>query len=173
MTLRKVIVMKMGIQLAAAIVSIASTISFAADATFTVRTLTPEAALKAAQGALAKCRAEGFQATVAVVDRSGVTLALLRDRYAAPHTVDTAQRKAQTAINFKMNTAALDRELQPGKASAGIRHLPGVAAIAGGMVIEGQGALVGAIGVSGAPGPANDDTCAAAGIKAIAEDLEF
>jgi uncharacterized protein GlcG (DUF336 family) len=108
-----------------------------------------------------------------VVDRSGVTQALIRDRFAAPHTVDTAQRKAQTAINFKQDTAALDREMQPGKASAGLRHLPGVAAVAGGMVIEGQGALLGAIGVSGAPGPANDDTCAAAGIKAIAEDLEF
>ena len=148
--------------------------ALAADsATFTVRSLTPEAALKAAQAALAKCRAEGFQATVAVVDRSGVTQALLRDRHAAPHTVDTAQRKAQTAINFKMHTAALDRELQPGKASAGIRNLPGVAAMAGGMVIEGHGSLVGAIGVSGAPGPANDDVCAAAGIAAIAEDLEF
>jgi len=145
----------------------------AADATFTVRTLTPEAALKAAQAALAKCRAEGFQATVAVVDRSGITQALIRDRFAAPHTVETAQRKARTAINFKMNTAALDRELQPGRPNAGIRNLPDVAAVAGGMVIEGQGALVGAIGVSGAPGPANDDTCAAAGIQAIAEDLEF
>jgi uncharacterized protein GlcG (DUF336 family) len=41
------------------------------------------------------------------------------------------------------------------------------------MVIEGGGSLVGAIGVSGAPGPASDDVCAAAGIKAIAEDLEF
>src|SRR5258706_6283941 len=151
-----------------------ATCAVAADsATFTVRTLTPEAALKAAQAALAKCRAEGFQATVAVVDRSGVTLTLLRDRYAAPHTVDTAQAKARTAVNFKMNTAALDKEVQPGKASAGIRHLPGVAAVAGGMVIEGQGALVGAIGVSGAPGPANDDVCAASGIKAIADDLEF
>jgi uncharacterized protein GlcG (DUF336 family) len=162
----------MMLRIVAAMTALAGS-AFAADATFTVRTLTPEAALKAAQAALDKCRAEGFQATVAVVDRGGVTLALLRDRYAAPHTVDTAQRKAQTAINFKMNTAALDRELQPGKASAGIRQLPGVAAVAGGMVIEGQGALVGAIGVSGAPGPANDDTCATAGIKAIAEDLEF
>jgi uncharacterized protein GlcG (DUF336 family) len=41
------------------------------------------------------------------------------------------------------------------------------------MVIEGGGSLVGAIGVSGAPGPASDDVCATAGIKAIAEDLEF
>ena len=160
-------------RVAAFLAALAMSAVAADDATFTVRTLTPEAALKAAQAALDKCRAEGFQATVAVVDRSGVTQALIRDRYAAPHTVDTAQRKAQTAINFKMNTAALDREMQPGKASAGIRQLPGVAAIAGGMVIEGQGALVGAIGVSGAPGPASDDICAAAGIKAIAEDLEF
>jgi uncharacterized protein GlcG (DUF336 family) len=152
---------------------LAPALVMADSATFTVRTITPEAALQAAQAALAKCRAEGFQVAVAVVDRSGVAQVLLRDRFAAPHTVDTAQRKAQTAINFKTNTATLDRELQPGRASAGIRHLPHVAAIAGGMVIEGGGALVGAIGVSGAPGPANDDVCAAAGIKAIADDLEF
>jgi uncharacterized protein GlcG (DUF336 family) len=67
----------------------------------------------------------------------------------------------------------LDRELQPGRPTAGIRSQPGVAAIAGGAIIESGGALVGAIGVSGAPGPANDDLCAHAGIKAIAEDLEF
>ena len=160
-------------RIVAAFTALATGALAAETATFTVRTLTPEAAIRAAQAALAKCRGEGFQVTIAVVDRSGVTQVVLRDRYAAPHTVDTAQRKAQTAINFKTNTAALDRELQPGKASAGIRNLPGVAAIAGGMVIEGQGALVGAIGVSGAPGPANDDVCAAAGIQAIAEDLEF
>jgi uncharacterized protein GlcG (DUF336 family) len=151
----------------------ATTLAFADSATFAVRTLTPEAAVKVAQVALAKCRAEGFQVTVAVVDRSGLTLALVRDRFAAPHTVDTAQRKALTAINFKMNTAALDREMQPGKPAAGLRHLPQVVAVAGGMVIEGGGSLVGAVGVSGAPGPSNDDVCAAAGIKAIAEDLEF
>jgi uncharacterized protein GlcG (DUF336 family) len=151
----------------------ASSFALADSATFTVRTLTPEAALRAAQAALAKCRAEGFQVAVAVVDRSGVTQVLLRDRFAAPHTVDTAQRKAQTSINFKANTAALDREMQPGKPAGGLRHLPHVLAVAGGMVIEGGGSLVGAIGVSGAPGPASDDVCAAAGIKAIAEDLEF
>jgi uncharacterized protein GlcG (DUF336 family) len=162
-----------GIRSAVFVLAMAAGGAHAQSATFTVRTITPEAALKAAQAALAKCRAEGFQVTVAVVDRSAITQVLLRDRFAAPHTVDTAQRKAQTAINFKIDTAALDRELQPGKANAGIRNLPHVAAIAGGKVIEGGGALVGAIGVSGAPGPANDELCAAAGIKAIAEDLEF
>jgi uncharacterized protein GlcG (DUF336 family) len=141
--------------------------------TFTVKVITPEAALKAAKAAMDKCRAEGFQATVAVVDRSGVTVALIRDRYASPNSVDVAQRKAQTAVNFKMDTVALDRELQPGRPTAGMRGQPGITAIAGGVIIESGGALVGALGVSGAPGPMNDDLCARAGIKAIAEDLEF
>jgi uncharacterized protein GlcG (DUF336 family) len=158
---------------AAAACGLVALAAFADSAVYEVKLLTPEAALKAAQAALAKCRAEGFQVTVAVLDRGGVTQVLLRDRFAGPHTVDTAQRKALTSINFKMNTATLDREMQPGRPAAGLRHLPTVLAVAGGMVIEGGGSLVGAIGVSGAPGPASDDICATAGIKAIAEDLEF
>ena len=144
-----------------------------ADATFTVKTITPEAALKAAQATMAKCRAEGFQVTVAVVDRSGVTQALIRDRFAMPGTVELAQRKAQTAVNFKMDTLELDRETQPGRPAAAIRSNPGATIVGGGVVIQSSGSLVGAIGVSGAPGPSNDDLCAHAGIKAIAEDLEF
>ena len=56
---------------------------------------------------------------------------------------------------------------------AGIRHFPRMAAVAGGLTIEAGGSLLGAIGVSGAPGGEADEVCAAAGIKAIAEDLEF
>jgi uncharacterized protein GlcG (DUF336 family) len=68
-----------------------------AQATFTVKLLTPETALKAAQAALKKCRDSGFQAAVAVVDRMGVTQVLLRDRFAGPHTPDMARAKAYTA----------------------------------------------------------------------------
>jgi uncharacterized protein GlcG (DUF336 family) len=166
--------MKGGQRLAvAALLAMGAAVHAADDATHSVKLMTPETALAAARAALEKCRAEGFQVTVAVVDRAGVTQALLRDRFASPHTVDTAQRKASTAVNFKMNTADLDREVQPGKASAGIRNLPNVVAIAGGRVIEAAGSLLGAIGVSGAPGPLNDDTCAMAGVRAIADSLEF
>jgi len=146
----------------------------AADApTYTVRLLTPQTALKAAQAALAKCRSEGFQASVAVVDRSGILQAFVRDRFASPGSVDIAQGKARTAANFRMDTAALDREIQPGRPSAGLRGLASIVAVGGGKPIEAGGALLGAIGVSGAPGGANDDACASAGIAAIAEDLEF
>jgi uncharacterized protein GlcG (DUF336 family) len=148
-------------------------VSAAETATFTVKMLTPETALKAAQAALAKCRADGFQVAVAVVDRSGLTQVLLRDRFAGAHTVELAPRKAWTAVSFRTGTTELDRETQPGKPSGGVRHVPGVAAIGGGLLVETGGSILGGIGVSGAPGPANDDVCAKAGIRAIAESLEF
>jgi uncharacterized protein GlcG (DUF336 family) len=145
----------------------------APEATFTVKSLTPETALKAAQAALKKCRADGFQVTVAVVDRSGTVQVLLRDRYAGAHTPDTATGKAWTAVSFRTSTTEMANETQPGKPSSGIRHLPRTVMIGGGMMIEGGGAVLGGIGVSGAPGGAADEVCAKAGIAAIQSDLEF
>jgi uncharacterized protein GlcG (DUF336 family) len=144
-----------------------------AQATFTIRVLTPETALKAAQAAVKKCRDSGYQAAVAVVDRMGVVQVLLRDRFAGPHTVDMASAKAYTAVSFRTNTAELAEATQAGRAQSGIRHRPGVAAVGGGMMIEAGGSLLGAIGVSGAPGGKEDDLCAAAGIEAIREDIEL
>jgi uncharacterized protein GlcG (DUF336 family) len=144
-----------------------------AQATFSVRVLTPETALKAAQAALAKCRAGGYQAAVAVVDRMGVVQVLLRDRFAGPHTVDMASAKAYTAVSFRTSTSELAEATQPGRPQSGIRNRPGVAAVGGGLMIEAGGSLLGGIGVSGAPGGREDDACAAAGIAAIREDIEL
>ena len=145
----------------------------AAQATFSVRVLTPETALKAAQAALQKCRDSGFQVAVAVVDRMGLTQVLLRDRFAGPHTPDMASAKAWSAASFRTNTSELAAATQAGQPQSGIRHRPGVAAVGGGMMIEASGSLLGAIGVSGAPGGREDDLCAAAGIAAIREDIEL
>jgi uncharacterized protein GlcG (DUF336 family) len=146
---------------------------FAQEKTHSVRLLTPETALKAAQAALARCRAGGYQATVAVVDRMGVVQVLLRDRFAGPHTTDMATAKAYTAVSFRTNTTELAEATQSGRAQSGIRNRPGVAAVGGGLTIEAGGSLLGAIGVSGAPGGREDDACAAAGIAAIREDIEL
>ena len=143
------------------------------QATFTVRILTPETALKAAQAALKKCRDSGYQATVAVVDRMRVVQVLLRDRFAGPHTTDLASAKAYTAVSFRTNTTELAEATQPGRPPSGVRNRPGVAAVGGGLMIEAGGSLLGAIGVSGAPGGREDDACAAAGIAAIREDIEL
>ena len=143
------------------------------QATFTQKILTPETALKAAQAALKKCRDSGYQATIAVVDRMGIVQVLLRDRFAGPHTTDMATAKAYTAVSFRTNTTELAEASQPGRPASGIRHRPGIAAVGGGMLIEAGGLLLGAIGVSGAPGGREDDACAAAGIAAIREDIEL
>ncbi|MEJ2175209.1 MAG: heme-binding protein [bacterium] len=144
-----------------------------AEATHQIKLMTPETALKAAQAALKSCRDSGYQVAVAVVDRMGVVQVLLRDRYAGAHTPRTARAKAWSAVSFRTNSSALAEISQAGKPQSGIRQLPGVAAIGGGMMVEASGSLLGAIGVSGAPGGEADDQCAAAGIAAIRTDIEF
>lgn len=141
--------------------------------TYSVRQLTTETALAAAQAALAHCRQAGHQVGVAVVDRSGQVQVLLRDRFAGAHTLTVAPQKAWTAASFRIATSALATETQAGKPMSGIRAAPGVMAIGGGLVIEAGGATLGAIGVSGAPGGEADDACAMAGIRAIADAIEF
>jgi len=160
-------------RLALAVLVAASSGVYAAEGTFNVRLLTPDTALKAAQAALKKCREKGYQVAVAVVDRMGVIQVLLRDRYAGPHTPRMARSKAYTAVSFRTNTSVLAEATQSGRPQSGVRGLPGVVALGGGLIIEASGSLVGGIGISGAPGGREDDACAAAGIAAIREDLEF
>jgi len=140
---------------------------------YSVRLMTPEIALKATQAAIAHCRAQGHQVAVAVVDRSGLLQALLRDRFAGAHTPEVATDKAWTAASFRIPTAALARETQAGQPMSGIRQRARVMAIGGGLPIEAGGAVLGAIGVSGAPGGDADDACAKAGIQAVIDELEL
>lgn len=144
-----------------------------AQGTHTIKLLTPDTALKAAQAALKKCRDSGFQVAVAVVDRMGVPQVMLRDRYAGAHTPRMARAKAFTAVSFRTNTTELAEATQAGRPSSGVRDLPGIVALGGGLMIDAGGSLLGAIGVSGAPGGKEDDGCAAAGIAAIRDDIEF
>jgi uncharacterized protein GlcG (DUF336 family) len=145
----------------------------AQEAVFQVKSLTPETAYQAAKAALDDCRKKGYQATVVVVDRSGLTQVLLRDRFAGPHTIDVATNKAWTAASMRMSTTAFGAETQPGKPMSGLRSHPRVLAAGGGLVIEGAGSVMGGIGVSGAPGGEADEGCAQAGLNAIADKLEF
>ncbi|AVM75072.1 GlcG/HbpS family heme-binding protein [Magnetospirillum gryphiswaldense] len=150
-----------------------STPALAADGTFDQTMLTPEAALKAAQAALETCRKNGWQAAVSVVDRGGNVQALLRDRYAGPHTVSVATGKAWTAVSFRTNTTELVALTGPGMPQSGLRDVPGATILGGGMKIEAAGALIAGIGVSGAPGGEADDICAKAGIAAVRDMLDF
>lgn len=137
------------------------------------RSLTPEAALDLAKAALAACRAQGYQATVAVVDRGGTVQVLLRDRLAGPHTPETATRKAWTALSFRASTLEMAEVTQAGREASGIRFIPGTIMMGGGLPVWSRGELVGAIGVSGAPGGKADEHCAEKGIEAMRDRLEL
>ena len=136
-------------------------------------TLSTAAALQAAQAALARCQKDGYTVAVAVVDRGGQPLAVLRDNLAGAHTTQTAVGKAATAVSFRTDTTEFAAATQAGKAQSGVRQLPNVVALGGGFMIRAKGSLVGGIGVSGAPGGDADDVCAKAGIAAISDAIEL
>jgi uncharacterized protein GlcG (DUF336 family) len=143
------------------------------DAVISYQALKPDFAIQVAVAAMEHCREQGYQVGVAVVDRSGQLQAFVRDRFAGAHTVDTATRKAWTAVSFRTNTTELDEATQPGSDAFGIRFVERALPLGGGIMIESGGSLLGAVGVSGAPGPELDDVCAEAGIEAIEDSLGF
>jgi uncharacterized protein GlcG (DUF336 family) len=165
--------MKNACAIAAALLATTAALAQSSPATHTIRVLTPEAAQKAVNAAMAECRKQGFQVAVAVVDRSGVTQALLRDRFAGAHTPEVAANKAWTAVSFRTGTSELAKATQAGQPASGLRSVPRFTGVGGGMTIEAAGSIVGGIGVSGAPSGDADDACAKTGITALRDDLEL
>ena len=142
------------------------------------RSLSLEFADKAAWAALSDCRKQGYSVAVVVVDRGGNLQALLRDKLAGPHTVETAIRKAWTANSFRQSTADLAAMLKEGRIPDQVQNNPGALLVGGGLQIVTQGETVGGIGVSGAPPGKSerdsiDGACAQAGIDAIWEAMEM
>ena len=145
----------------------------AEDATVTYKSLSPDVALEAAQAALKQCRSDGYQVAVVVLDRFGEPQVMLRDRFAGLPAPRTATDKAWTALGFRANTSDLVKSIQGGQLEARLATLPRVTMLAGGLIIEAGGALLGAIGVSGAPGGDKDEACARAGLDHIRDKLDF
>src|ERR1700749_1916603 len=94
------------------------------DALVTYKSLSPEVALEAAQAALKKCRDNGFQVAIVVVDRFGQPQVLLRDRYAGLPAADIATAKAYTALSFRRSTAELAKMVRDGQMDAGLARMP-------------------------------------------------
>lgn len=151
-----------------------STLTSAEEASFTsFRVLKPELAIEAAQAAMGDCRQKGYQVAVSVADRFGILQVTIRDQLAGPHTPDTAYRKAWTSVSFRSETSALSKLTEAGEAWA-IRNVTGALPLGGGVrIAAGDGDMVGAIGVSGAPSGTKDEACAKAGIAAISSKIEF
>ncbi len=146
----------------------------AADETLvTFKSLNPDVALEMAQAALNRCRADGFQVAVAVVDRMGVPQVVLRDRFAGAHTPESATRKAATAVSFRSDTLSLAENTGPHSAHSGARFIDRILMLGGGIPVTAAGSTVAGIGVAGAPSSKNDHACAQSGIDAVTDRLEL
>jgi uncharacterized protein GlcG (DUF336 family) len=108
-----------------------------------------------------------------VTDRFGAPLVELRDVYTPVAALDIAKGKAWTAVTFTRNTSDFVKALKDGTIGAGLAGVPGVTPLAGGVVIEAAGSLLGAVGVAGAPGGDKDEACAKSGLAAVQDRLEF
>lgn len=140
--------------------------------------LSVDFASKMAWAAIKDCRTRGYSVAVAVVDRGGNLQAYLRDRFAGPHTTDTAIAKAWTANSFRQSTSDLAGMLKEGKIPNQVQHNPGALLVGGGLLVQAKGKIIGGIGVSGAPPGKSerdsiDGACAQAGLNAVKEDIEF
>jgi uncharacterized protein GlcG (DUF336 family) len=132
-----------------------------------VRTLSFDASLEIAQTALAKCRADGYQVTITVLDRLGRSKVVLQDDDANPHTTENSLRKAYTALTSRLPSVEYGKRIVTTPELTGLLSLDKITTIEGGLPIKSGKDLIGAIGVSGAPGGAKDAVCAQAGISKL------
>ena len=142
-----------------------------ADGLVTVKHLSLDMARSIADAAIAACRKDGYQVSVAVTDRSGEPLVIMRDIYSNRYFTQLALGKTQAVIMANTPSA----ELRSNRADMvnELNLLDGVMVLAGGVPVQVAGSLVGAVGVSGAPGGDLDEACARAGAEAVQEELDF
>jgi uncharacterized protein GlcG (DUF336 family) len=135
----------------------------------TERSISVDAALELASTALEQCRANGYKVSITVLNRHGRTALALSDDGVNPHTLENSERKAYTSFTTRGPSGEVGK--RPPAALASFLQLKGVTGGEGGLPIWAGKELVGAVGISGAPGGEKDATCAQAGIDRIARKL--
>lgn len=140
-----------------------------APATVSIPRLTLDLATKLAQASIESCRESNVNVAVTVVDRGGHPQVVLRDTLAMDLALPISRSKAYTALSFNTPTSQLEGRFT---GSYSVPKLDDVMIAAGGVPIHAAGAIVGAVGVSGAPSGETDEKCAQAGIEAIKFNLE-
>ena len=125
--------------------------------------------LEAARVALAAAEKEAlrnqWRVVIAVVDDGGHTIALVRLDGAQISSVDTAVEKARAAVAWKRPTRLLEESVNNGR-TAFLSIAQGMAILQGGVPIEVDGTIVGAVGVSGVKA-SDDELIALAGVNAL------
>ena len=128
--------------------------------------------LELAQAALASCAARGYAVAVTIADSAGAPRLLLAQDGARQQAVDSSTAKAYTVIRFQQASGVTAQKAAADPAlAAEIAADPKLRARAGGVPIVAGGAIIGAVGVGGAPGGEKDEACALEGIARVNERL--
>jgi uncharacterized protein GlcG (DUF336 family) len=128
---------------------------------------TLELAVVAARAAVDNCTARGYQGAATVIDSAGQARAMLSADGSDGSHVFVAQRKALTALEFKMPSA--QARLQVPKDPALVARVkPNMFVQFGAFPITDGKQIIGAIGYSGG----DDEACAKAGLDAIESKLK-
>jgi uncharacterized protein GlcG (DUF336 family) len=133
------------------------------------KTISLDAATAVAQGALEKCRADGYRATITVLDFTGMVKVVIRDDGTSPQSGEVSRKKAYTALIYKRPSAQTARNWA---ASPPAPNVEGTITLGGGVPIKAGDDVIGAIGVSGGATQDKDEACANAGIARIADKLK-
>jgi uncharacterized protein GlcG (DUF336 family) len=136
-----------------------------------VKLMTLELARDIAQGAIDACRKDGYQVAVVVADRSGRTQVVMRDVFANQYMTQLAQGKVNAVVLSGTSSGELRKNRQD--IVAELNLLDELLVLEGGLPIQVAGSVIGAVGVSGAPGGDKDAACAQRGIDAVQERLDF
>jgi len=130
-------------------------------------------ALEAVGEAVAACAKQGYAETAVLVDADGVRQAVLRGDGTGVHSLDSAFSKAYTSATLKANTrVVIERTKEDPLMVPSIAKLPNMILNGGGVVIELNDEVIGAIGAAGAPGGELDEACAKAGLDKILSRLK-
>lgn len=123
-----------------------------------------------AEAALAECKSKGFATSVAVVDRAGQLMVLLRDENATAQTAEMSRRKAYTARMFRISTMDFQKRTSE-PLYAAQRDVSEILALGGGVPIQIGDDVIGGVASSGSSQP-QDDLCAKAGVAKVADLLK-
>ncbi|MCC7347813.1 MAG: heme-binding protein [Variibacter sp.] len=137
----------------------------------TQQSLSSAITIPMAQTAIETCKANGFIVSVTIVGRAGEVLAQVRGDGAPPHTMENSQRKAYTARTFRTTSGEFAKRVANDPLRAA-QHLSGIILLAGALPIKAGEEVIGAIGVSGAPGGDKDEVCAQAAIDKVSAQLK-
>jgi uncharacterized protein GlcG (DUF336 family) len=130
--------------------------------------ITLEQAQIAIDAALAKAKEQGTLMDIAIVDAGGNLKAFNRMNGAFLASIDISIKKAKTARSLNMPTSTLHDASVPGQELYGIEVTNDGMVIFGGgeLIVDKEGTIIGAIGVSGSS-VANDMAVAQAGAAAV------